>query len=54
VGCRISTREPYDTKIIKLEVGRGVWTYTESIARNVELWSELKTNRWPSYGIMTM
>jgi hypothetical protein len=54
VDWRISTHVPYDTKIIKLEVGHGDWTYTENIARNVELWSELKTNRWPSYGIMTM
>jgi len=42
VDCRISTRVPYDTKIIKLGVGQGDRTYTESLARNVELWSELK------------
>jgi len=48
VDCRISTPVPYDTKIVKLEVDQGDWTYTESIARSVELWLELKTNRWPS------
>jgi hypothetical protein len=47
VDCRISAHVPYDTKIVKLDAGQSDWTYTESITRSVELWSELKTNRWP-------
>ena len=30
------------------------WTFTESIALYVKLWSRLKTNRWQSYGVMKM
>ena len=33
---------------------KGGWNCTESIALNMKLWPQLKTNRWPSYWVMNM
>jgi len=33
---------------------QGGWTYTESVARNMNLWPRFTINSWPNYGVMTV